>query len=290
MVSSPLWRFNCIAVEPVWQPLYFVQCSHEFGAYLPGFNSDAKPVGAAAVSQLSGQDEPGVANGFRLMAALVAVEQLGVEKVQQVVTHQGGRHENCLGGPEAVHVERAESQSFFEIFDHVFVFGARTVFSPYFDGGKFMVVGDENAVTVLPKLFILLEERHLLAMLPGSAGPGFHVLAHHNVAPGPRPFRVGVLEGKFAHFETFLNAFPLGNLRYPPLDGLRDRHGQNVGMPFAFKVFDKLDEIKSAVAQYAEHAKMAAQGQERLFEKTMCIPGPRRCRRSDSKSSRHSPR
>ncbi len=267
-----------------------MQYAHEFGAYFSGLDGDAKPVTAAAVSQLTGQNEPCVTNGFCLMTALVPIQQLGVEKVKQVVTHQGGGHENRFGGPKAIDVERAESQPFFEIFDHVFVVGARTILTPHFDGGQRMVVGDVNAVAVLPKLFILLEEHHLLAVLARSAGPGFHMLTHHNVAPGSRPFCVGVLEGKRAHFEAVLNAFPLGNLRYLPLDGLCDGHGQNVGMPFVFKVFDKLDEIKSAVAQYAKHAKMAAQDSQGLFEKRRCSRGPRRCRRSDSKSSRRNPR
>ena len=62
-LDSQLWRFNCIAVEPVWQPLYFVQCANEFGAHFAGLDGDAKAVASAAVSQLAGQNATGVPNG-----------------------------------------------------------------------------------------------------------------------------------------------------------------------------------------------------------------------------------
>jgi len=182
------------------------------------------------------------------MRALVSVKQLRVEIVEQVVAHQRGGDLNRFGGPEGVDVERAEAQSFFEVFDDVLVVGARTVLAPDVDSGKVAVVGDQNAVTVLSEFFVFLEQQHLFAMLAWSLGAGLHVLAHHDVAPRMGPFGVGVLEEKLAHFESLFDGFPVLKLGDLPLDRRYDRHGQDITIAPVFKVFDELDEVKAAVA------------------------------------------
>ena len=117
-----------------------------------------------------------------------------------------------------------EAQTVFEVFDDVFVTGARTVRAPNVDGRPVVVIGNHDTVAVAAELFVFLEQHHLLAVFAGGVGPCLDRLAHDDVAPWTGPFGVGVLEEKFAHFESVFDRVPVRNPDKLALDRRRNRH------------------------------------------------------------------
>ena len=70
------------------------------------------------------------------------------------------------------------------------------------------------------------------------------------------------------------DAFPLGNVGDLALNGLGERDGEYVAIPFVFNMFEKLNSTKFAVAQHTMNLKITAQGLDGLFEKMRGLARP----------------